>query len=373
MKIRVALLSATLLLGCLGSALVVQPVAAQPSWSRGGSGQIERFTLRTDGRRIEPGTQIQFRLVGTPGGEAWVDIPGVISGLDLTQVRPGLYEGTYTVRRRDNLQAFARSQATLRHGRNQATAYVDMREDRDWDRRDGDRRRDEQPPQFGAISPGQGERIPEGRAQVSARFGDERSGIDPRTVRLRIAGRDVTGESRITENAIEWRGELRPGHYTADVTARDRAGNASSRSWNFDVVPGVAPVPVPPPPVAVPAPPRPPQVVPQPLPAPGPLSLVITSHPNNAIVPANENVRLEGQTAPRANVRVQVDTQVSATAPTMQKVIDLTVQADETGHFAVDFSPSGYVLPGVRYDVRVTAGGPGRAIEQRLTLMRRQG
>lgn len=369
MKSRVAILSAALLLGSLGSALMVQPAVAQPAWSRGGGGQIERFTLRTDGRRIEPGAQLRFRLEGTPGGEAWVDVPGVISGLDLDEVRPGLYEGAYTVRRRDDPDAFGRAQATLRHGRNQATAYVDTRDegDRDWGRG-----RDEQPPQFGALVPKQGERIPEGRAQVSARFGDDRSGVDPRSVRLRISGRDVTGESRIGDNGIEWRGDLRPGHYVAELSLRDRAGNAASRSWNFDVVPrGVAPVPVAPP-VAVPAPQRPPQLVPQPLPAPGPLSLVITSHPNNAIVPANENVRLEGQTAPRANVRVQADTLPAPNAPALQKVIDLTVQADETGHFAVDFSPSGYVIPGVRYDVRVTAGGPGRAIEQRLTLLRRQ-
>ena len=87
---------------------------------------IERFVMRPMGR-IESGRELRFRLVGTPGADAWLDIPGVIRGVDLVEVRPGVYEGTYTVRRRDDLDAFGRAVATLRNGNQRTTARVDVR------------------------------------------------------------------------------------------------------------------------------------------------------------------------------------------------------------------------------------------------------
>jgi hypothetical protein len=72
-------------------------------------------------------------------------------------------------------------------------------------------------------------------------------------------------------------------------------------------------------------------------------------------------------------VRVQVDTLVTPGDPAPAKVLDQTLQADADGRFSVDFSPSGFVLPGVRYEVRLTSSVGSRAVEQRLTLNRRPG
>jgi hypothetical protein len=361
---------AVCLLASLGTLVVAQPAAAQSRWDQASRAAIERFTLRSDGR-MAPGEDVRFRLEGTPGARAWVDVPGVVNGLELRETRPGSYEGSYTVRRQDNPNAFAQATATLRSGRDQATAYVDAR---GGDRRDEHQRygRDERAPQVTEVSPANGQNLPEGRVQISARLSDEGSGVDARSVRLRVNGRDVTDEARINAGEVQYRADLRPGRYTAEVMARDNAGNPVTRAWTFDVMArvAVAPVPVPPPRVVVPAPVPPVAVVPPPVYS-GPLTLAVTNLANGAIVNAGDNVRLEGQTAPHANVRVQVDNQMATGA--MTKLLDQTVTADGTGRFSVDFSPSGFVIPGVRYDVRLTSMVGSRAVEQRLTLQRRQG
>ena len=193
---------------------------------------IERFVMRPMGR-IEPGRELRFRLIGAPGGDAWVDIPGVIRGVDLAETRAGVYEGTYVVRRRDNLRAFDGAVATLESGGQRATARVDIRS--------GDfgyaPARDAQGPVVVEFGPAQGSRLSDERlTDVFARLSDEGSGIDPSSVRLRINGDDVTDQARISANEVHFREELDPGRYNVELTARDRAGNATQRTWSFEVV-----------------------------------------------------------------------------------------------------------------------------------------
>jgi hypothetical protein len=102
------------------------PAAPAPS--------IDRFVLRGAGN-MEPGRELRFRLHGAPGADAWLDIPGVAKGVDLAETRPGVYEGTYTIRRRDDPNAFERAVATLQSGGQRSTARVDVR-GRDDDERD---------------------------------------------------------------------------------------------------------------------------------------------------------------------------------------------------------------------------------------------
>ena len=94
---------------------------------------IERFVMRSSGP-LEPGRELRFRVRGAPGGDAWLDIPGVINGVDLAEVRPGVYEGAYTVRRRDDPDAFRSAIATLRNGSQRATSRVELNaRDEDWE------------------------------------------------------------------------------------------------------------------------------------------------------------------------------------------------------------------------------------------------
>jgi hypothetical protein len=127
--------AAAMLLLPLGAALVAEPAAAQQRGFVVAQAQlIERFVMRPMGR-LHAGEEVRFRVSGAPGGQAWVDVPGVVSRLRLEETRPGVYEGTYTVRRRDNLDAFDDAVASVQRGQQGATARVEVR----GNQRDGDR------------------------------------------------------------------------------------------------------------------------------------------------------------------------------------------------------------------------------------------
>lgn len=310
---------------------------------------IERFVMRPAGR-AEPGRELRFRLVGAPGGDAWMDIPGVINGVDLAETRPGVYEGTYTVRRRDNPDAFRNAVATLRTGNLRATARVDN----NWREPEPQQARDERAPQILDLLPANGERVGDrGRTHIAARLSDEGTGVDPGSVRMRLNGRDVTGEARVTPEEIHYRGDLAPGRYTVEVSVKDVAGNTTTKSWGFDVSPGGE----------------------RRGEAPTGLPLQLTSHANNAVVDAQGNLLLQGRTVPGATVRVQVESvaNVGGLLGVTQPVADATVQADRNGIFSVGVQPRSLPIPGMRYDIRLTATSGGQSSEERLTLIQRQG
>lgn len=96
---------------------------------------------------------------------------------------------------------------------------------------------DRKAPQIFDLTPTQGDRVSErGLTHVGARFNDDRSGVDARTVSLRVDGRNVTRAARVDGNDVQYTADLRPGRHTADITVRDRAGNTARRSWSFNVV-----------------------------------------------------------------------------------------------------------------------------------------
>jgi hypothetical protein len=77
--------------------------------------RIERFGM-AQFDRLEPGTELRFALDGAPGGTVIIDLPGVANDVALREVRPGHYEGGYTVRRSDRFNFNQPLVATLRVG-----------------------------------------------------------------------------------------------------------------------------------------------------------------------------------------------------------------------------------------------------------------
>lgn len=300
--------------------------------------RIDRFAVQPVGR-LEPGRELRFRVEGLPGANATFEIPGVAANLPLREVRPGHYEGSYTIRQRDDLSAFTTAVATLRNGRH----WITSRLDRPFVR-------DTQPPVVRDLQPGHGEVVGgAGRTNVAARFADAGSGVDPDSVRIRISGRDVTDLARIGDDAFTLREDLPPGRHTAEVTLRDQAGNGVTQSWSFEVGTSMGAGP-----------------------ARG-LPLVITS-PEHATVDASGRVTVQGRTAPRASVRVRVDAITPGGGHRLgvaQTVLEDTVQADRDGHFAVRVPPGFSPLPGNRYEVSVTATQGGETAEQRIVLGQR--
>lgn len=321
--------------------------------------RIDRFAAVPVGR-IAPGRELHFRLEGAPGGAATFDIPGVASDIAMRETRPGQYEGTYTVRRRDDPEAFTAAIATLRFGNRFVTARTERfvrddvadrgRRDRD-DERQGRWSRDEIAPRIDDLEPRHGERVDStGRTTIGAAFEDAGgSGIDPESVRILLAGRNVTAAARITEDGFRYREDLPPGRYTAEVTARDRAGNATTKAWTFDVGGGFSVGPG----------------------TGGPLAVHVSSPGNNATIDADGTVVIRGRTSPWAEVRVDVD----AVSPMLgnvigvtQQVLNQSVRADGDGRFSVTVPPRAGLLPGSRYEVTLTAQQGSQTAESRLTL-----
>ncbi|MES2936826.1 MAG: hypothetical protein V4864_04035 [Pseudomonadota bacterium] len=85
--------------------------------------RIERFGV-VPVERLEPGAELRFALEGPPGATVVLDLPGVSSDVAMREIRPGRYEGAYTLRRSDNLAPQRPIVATLRIGDRVATANL---------------------------------------------------------------------------------------------------------------------------------------------------------------------------------------------------------------------------------------------------------
>lgn len=320
--------------GMANSPVVAPTVAPVPPV---GALKIERFTVAPIDK-IEPGAELKFSLNGMPGGSAEIEIPGV-NRVAMREVRPGVYEAAYTIRRLDNLTPSRPIVATLRVGEQSVKTNLTQA-----------LTADAKPPVLRNLAPREGEAIIDrATISVSATFDDAGGvGVDPKSVRILLSGRDVTADSDITAQFFTYRADLPPGRHTVDVSARDMAGNGVRKTWGFDVV-----VPVSAMPVTVP--------------------LQITSHANNAIVQGGTTV-VRGHTAPGAFV----DIKVNAIAPIAglfgvnQDVLAQRVQADANGNFSFSIAPQ-LPLPGTRYEIMMVSNKGDLRTESRLVLFQKQG
>lgn len=302
--------------------------------------RIERFQVTTL-ERVQPGAEINFTIEGAPGATALVSLPGVANPVQLREVRPGQYEGSYTIRRADRLDPDGRVVATLRAGNRAITANLNHPLVVADNRAEPDNR----PPVVRDLSPREGEVVAGAPTVVSGRFGDRGgSSVDPQSVRIMVSGRNVTGDADIDPRSFTYRAPLPPGRHTVDVTARDRAGNTIRRTWSFEVA--SAPVDVP---------------------------IRILSHSDKAQVDGNVT-HVRGRAAPYASVNVRVDAvpPIVGQFGVAQQVFSRTLQADRDGEFEFSFT-SPFPVPSTRYDIQMTATKADVTNEARLTLFQRQG
>jgi hypothetical protein len=319
----------------LPAGIAAGSLAAAP----GTSLKIDRFSVAPVDK-LEPGAELRFTLNGMPGGTAEFDIPGVVSKVPMREVSPGVYEGAYTIRRLDNLAPSRPAVATLRAGNRAVTSTLAQ-----------SLMVDAKPPVVRNVAPLDGSSVPRGAAtSVSATFDDAGGvGVDTKTVRILLAGRDVTAASQITAQFFTYRADLPAGRYPVDVSARDLAGNAVRQTWSFDVV------------AAANA-------------APATVLLQVTSHANNAAVTGSPVV-VRGRTAPGALVDVKVSAvgTLAGLFGMNQDLLTQRVQADGAGNFSFSFTPQ-LPLPGTRYEISMTAGKDGMtATETKLVLFQKQG
>ena len=298
---------------------------------------IERFTV-TPIARIEPGAELRFATAGTPGARAVFSIEGVARDVPMREVRPGRYEGAYTIRRDDNFPPSLNIVGTLdANGKstqsklNQAL-LVDAR-----------------PPTIRNLAPRNNESIAGNNVSVSATFDDSGGvGVDPKSVKLVIAGQDVTRSATVTPQFVTWRGDLRSGANTIELTAADNAGNAVRQNWVVVVGASQAAAPA----TALP--------------------LEITSHANNAQV-GNGAVEVRGRTVPDAKVDVQVQA-IAAVAGFFginQQIFNQSLRSDGQGNFNFSFQPQ-IPVPGARYEITVVATRGDMTRESKLVLFQQR-
>ena len=94
LSILILAIAAALPLASIGSAYAQGPLAISAD-----SFEVEPV------RSLNPGTELAFNLTATPGADVTLQIAGATAGVRMSEVQPGVYEGSYTVRTRDRLTA----------------------------------------------------------------------------------------------------------------------------------------------------------------------------------------------------------------------------------------------------------------------------
>jgi hypothetical protein len=313
-----------------GSVQVTQPpVSAQPQIPVQPAGvSIERFT-GDQVERFEPGTELKFTMTGTPRGRAFFTIENIVTNRAMEEVRAGLYEGRYTIRRQDNFTPGMPVTGTLQANGQTARAQLDQR-----------LVNDSEPPGVTNVSPRDNENVPNSNSvTVGGSFDDRGTGVDPKSVKILFDGKDVTALSTITLQNFSFRPtNLAAGNHAVEVRARDQAGNASRTNWSFRT--GNA----------------------ESAPMSG-FPLDIVSPRNNADV-ASGPIEVRGRTVPNASIDVEV---IGSIFGLTQRIFENSLRADGQGYFSFTFQPP-LRVSGARYEVTVRATRDKETRERKLVL-----
>lgn len=118
------------MLAVLPAAMIATPASAQqyaqqsqPYPQRSAGAHIDGFNV-DEVRRLGPGTELNFTIYGSPGGNASLRIAGAQRVLQLPETEPGVYTGTYVIGSRDKLNARSQVTGNLRLGNQVATALL---------------------------------------------------------------------------------------------------------------------------------------------------------------------------------------------------------------------------------------------------------
>lgn len=328
--------------------------AILPSAQTADAQEIVNFTANPVDA-VAPGTELSFRLEGTPQAKASVSISGIRQPISLRETSAGFYEGSYTIRTNDRLPSNPVVQATLRRGNRATSAVLD------------------QP----LISTAQ---APAGAPAIQ-RFAMEPDRIVPGTELVFTLEGTPNGQAAFTIRDVV-RGvdmvETQPGVYEGRYTvrrqdefsapnviatlkangqvARARLGEATrqtaqgreprSREGERGARPFEAS-------------------------AQRSFALEITS-PSNMSEVGRGPIEIHGRSTPHSplNVLVEATTSMGGIIGVNQNVLKRTVTSDAQGHFAFTFEPR-FTVPGTRYEVSVTGTRAGEDKSRTLTLVQR--
>jgi hypothetical protein len=238
--------AAAMLLLPLAAAVMVQPVSAEqavvaqsgPRYTVAAQPRVQSMALNANAG-LAPGSTLRVQVTASPGADtASVRLRGSGVRVALRERAPGEYVGNYTVRRSDRIDASRMMVAQFSWGDRVIAQNFDYPSAfRTLASGAGRDLRDDRAPRISELTPSNGARLGErGRTSIHARFSDDGSGVDPRSVRVRVDGLDVTQEARIQDDGVTYVERLGRGRHSAEIEVRDRAGNAARTSWTFNVV-----------------------------------------------------------------------------------------------------------------------------------------
>lgn len=289
---------------------------------------------------LEPGAELEFTLLGTPGGRVSYTIENVIANLRMREVRPGVYTSQYTIRRQDKLPAVLNVIATLQANGQTVRAQLDKQLVNNGSSNTAPVTANP----FSHFSPRDNESVPySNNFTVSGEFEDDprKGGIDPKSIQILFDGRDVTSQSSITAHGFSYRPtNVTPGRHSVEVRGRDSSGNIVRSNWDFRILDAA--------PVAT-------------------FPLDITSPRDGAEVGSGV-IEVRGRTLPNASVQVVVTAGIFGMS---QRIFENTLVADRQGYFSFNFQPQVRV-PGARYDVTVRATRDNDMRERKMTLIQQR-
>jgi hypothetical protein len=329
----------------VGLVLAGQVLAAPP-----GAPEITRFEANPV-ETLTPGTELTFRLEGTPQGRATVKIDGLREPVTLRETDAGWYEGSYTLRTNDRLSSHPTASATLRRGNRAATAWLaqPLVTAARAPGREADQGREAN--QIRRVRPREGDRV----TQPFTISGNLESDVDPRSVRIYFADREVTQDATVTPSSFTYQPpeDLMAGTYRVEVRSRDYTGNADRRTWTFVVQGGSESG-------------RPGQARRQ---ERFPLEVI---SPSNMAEVRGGSIEVRGRSAPHLPLQVQVEatTSVAGLIGLNQNIMSRTVTTDGRGNFAFSFEPR-MTVPGTHYEVNISGSLDGQEKSRKLTLVQR--
>lgn len=176
--------------------------------------------------KLEPGAELHFVLKGSPDSQVNVVIPGISKKVSMREASPGVYEATYTLRKQDKPKPTSPIVVILSQGKNSLATKLNS-----WGG-------DTKAPVILKMLPREGSDTTKRSVIVVSGSFDEKNGVgvDTKSVRFLVSGRDVTARSKITKDGFSYRANLKPGRHMADVTVSDLSGNKMHKTWMFNVV-----------------------------------------------------------------------------------------------------------------------------------------
>ena len=173
---------------------------------------------------------VAVTMNGTPGGQAYFTIPGVVEQVAMRETSAGVYAGEYKIPAQ-TAKVITVSGATvvgsLKVGSNERLIQHGTALNID-----------NQKPRITALTPENGVRIEERRPSISAVLSDEAgSGINKNKVLVMVDGVNVTSKATITENFVVYKPDkdLDKKLIKASIRVEDKAGNAIASIWEFTV------------------------------------------------------------------------------------------------------------------------------------------